>query len=337
MRCSAELVATKPISLRSGIRAPISMRPGYFFNGDPKSNNNHTHTLSLFLKLRLTMQTTLLLSLLLSFIGAHAHMEMEYPPPRRSKFNERVARGDIDYDMNSPLNKDGSNFPCKGYGPGAVTAEFDAGSTIQFKAAGSTFHKGGHCQFSLSYDGKDFVVLKTVMKSCFTVTGTTIDVPIPATAPPCEKCTFAWSWVNAVGNREFYMNCADVKIKNPNAGAVLTGPKMTVANLPNFPQIGEFPTEDNDDGASFYTSAQMISVSGEGTSTAASQPQPQQQAAPVRAFLPQTPATPEAVPLAMDAQTRQQESSDVTPAMRKAIKQEVLETMMEILTNLSKS
>jgi hypothetical protein len=49
---------------------------------------------------------------LLSFV--QAHVEMQSPIPFRSKF--LVPNGpNTDFSMTSPLNPDGSNFPCKGY------------------------------------------------------------------------------------------------------------------------------------------------------------------------------------------------------------------------------
>jgi hypothetical protein len=132
-----------------------------------------------------------------------AHMEMKYPAPRRSKF--LTGASPIDYDMVSPLNADGSNFPCKRYPKGPLRTTLTAGSTLRVEMSGSTFHQGGHCQFSISYNERDYVVLQTFMKNCFVGTGLFFDVPIPASTPACESCIFAWSWVNAVGNREFYM------------------------------------------------------------------------------------------------------------------------------------
>ena len=29
-------------------------------------------------------------------------------------------------------------------------------------------------------------------------------VKLPANLPSCDRCTFAWSWINALGNRELY-------------------------------------------------------------------------------------------------------------------------------------
>ncbi|KAG5459956.1 MAG: hypothetical protein BJ554DRAFT_8061 [Olpidium bornovanus] len=168
-------------------------------------------------------------------------MEMQSPAPRRSKYNPFTPPADVDWSMTSPLLADGSNFPCKGYPAGRNVAVIKAGSTFKVQMAGTVFHMGGHCQWSVSYDGgKTFLVLKTVLNNCFTGTGLSIDVPIPKGLPRCEHCVFAWSWINAVGNREFYMNCADVGVISASKGP-FTGPSMVVANLPGFPSIPEFP------------------------------------------------------------------------------------------------
>ena len=63
-------------------------------------------------------------------------------------------------------------------------------------------------------------------------------VQIPPSVPKCEKCTFAWTWINAIGNREFYMDCADISINpSPFSQSSMTGPKILVANLPGYPTI----------------------------------------------------------------------------------------------------
>ena len=98
-------------------------------------------------------------------------MEMKYPPPRLSKFNPSVPQLEIDYSMSSPLLADGSKLPCKKYPKGQVVATFQAGSSITVEMFGTAVHGGGHCQFSVSYDDKTFVVLRTVMKNCFVGTG----------------------------------------------------------------------------------------------------------------------------------------------------------------------
>lgn len=58
-------------------------------------------------------------------------------------------------------------------------------------------------------------------------------VTLPANLPSCERCTFAWTWINAVGNREFYMNCVDVKIIG-GPGSQIAGEHIYIANLPGY-------------------------------------------------------------------------------------------------------
>ena len=195
-------------------------------------------------------------------------MEMKFPPPRRSRFNPAVSEPQRDYNMIAPLTMDGSNYACKKYAKGSVVATFTAGSVIPVEISGSVFHMGGHCQFSISYDDSTFVVVKTVMKNCFTGTGTSFSVTIPPSTPACERCTFAWSWVNAIGNREFYMNCADIRIRNTATITTLVGKKMTVANLPGFPQIPEFPPSTYD-GSDIYSKAPTVTARGLGSGSSA--------------------------------------------------------------------
>jgi len=60
-----------------------------------------------------------------------AHVEMQSPIPFRSKF--LVPNGpNTDFSMTSPLNADGSNFPCKGYQNDdlAPTATLTAGGSF---------------------------------------------------------------------------------------------------------------------------------------------------------------------------------------------------------------
>lgn len=191
---------------------------------------------------------------------------MKTPPPRRSQFipASLVRGGPTDYNMKDPLNADGSNFPCKGYPPGPAVATYKAGDTIKVEIDGSAIHGGGHCQFSISYNDKDFVAIKTIIRTCF-LDGKTFNVQIPPETPSCDRCTFSWTWNNAVGNREQYMNCADIKITGGGRGS-LTGKRMAVANLPGYPQIAEWPPATND-GREVFEQAPTISISNQGTSS----------------------------------------------------------------------
>lgn len=142
---------------------------------------------------------------LLFAVPALTHMEMSWPLPLRSKFNPDNDSNDIDYSMTSPLNADGSNFPCKGYQNDAAietTAVYTAGSTYNMTLAGSATHGGGSCQISLSYDNAaTFRVIKSMIGGCPLVS--TYDFTIPSSAPGGEAL-LAWTWQNEEGNREFY-------------------------------------------------------------------------------------------------------------------------------------
>jgi hypothetical protein len=100
--------------------------------------------------------------------------------------------------------------------------------------AGLATHGGGSCQLSLSYDnGTTFYVIQSMEGGCPLVT--TYQFTIPSDAPN-GNALFAWTWFNLIGNREMYMNCADVVI---NGGSSTTDsftteyPPIFVANIDN--------------------------------------------------------------------------------------------------------
>lgn len=67
-------------------------------------------------------------------------------------------------------------------------------------------------QLSLSYDnGGSFRVIKSMIGGC--PLQTTYDFTIPSYMP-AGNALLAWTWQNKVGNREFYMNCAEVSIES---------------------------------------------------------------------------------------------------------------------------
>lgn len=194
------------------------------------------------MKLTLVMQTAL------------AHMAMMVPPPRRSPNHPGYRGGDIDYDITAPLG-DRAKFPCRGAPAGPLAKTYAAGSAIAVRMGGSAVHGGGHCQFALTYDMVNFVVLKTVMGNCLTAS---LDyaVPIPKDAP-AGNVTLAWTWFNRVGNREIYMNCADIAITGSPAG-VIQGRRMVVANWPGYPTFPEGFAADY--GADLYESQDWITI-----------------------------------------------------------------------------
>lgn len=154
-----------------------------------------------------------LCSLFLILPPSRCHMEMSWPYPLRSKFNPANSYNDIDYSMTSPLEADGSDFPCKGYQndrPVQTTVTYTTGSTYNMTLSGSAMHEGGSCQLSLSYDnGATFKVIKSIIGGCPLTP--VFDFTIPSYAP-AGTALLAWSWQNIEGNREFYMNCAEVSV-----------------------------------------------------------------------------------------------------------------------------
>jgi hypothetical protein len=187
-------------------------------------NNNSIKSLCLYLFLFISL--------------CMCHMELKFPAPRFSEYAGIWDYTQIDYNMNAPLNMHG-NVLCQGKPAMTPTATFTAGQTFTAQIVGSAPHGGGHCQFALSYDnGKTWVVIQDHFRTC-PLAGN-YPVTIPSTAPASDKVALAWTWINAVGNREYYMNCADIIIKNPTASTTLTGKQLLVVNQPNTPTVPEF-------------------------------------------------------------------------------------------------
>ncbi|KAI9500525.1 hypothetical protein BX070DRAFT_265500 [Coemansia spiralis] len=206
-------------------------------------------------------------SILILVVSVLAHMELIEPCPRySSKCATKPAPppGEtIDYNLNTPIGSNGNVLQpfCKHTTPWLqVTETWTAGqpATVQFAPGGAT-HSGGHCEFSLSYDGgKTYVVVHQELRYCFytaapnsggvdSVRSYTFN--LPSNLPGTDHAIFAWTWVNAVGNREFYNNCGDVAI-NGSAGS------YTV--IPEF--LGNYNT-----GVSYYTTnVTQITITGNG-------------------------------------------------------------------------
>jgi hypothetical protein len=185
---------------------------------------------------------TLIIICLLQLCLISSHMEMKYPAPRLSQYAGIWDYTQIDYDINAPLNMKGNKL-CQGKPSGQTTTTLTAGQTITSQIVGSAPHKGGHCQFALSYDnGVTWVVIADHLRTC-PINGN-YAVTIPSTAPPSTNAIFAWTWINAEGNREYYMNCADVVIIQPNSqyttAGFVTGKKLLIANQPGYPTVPEF-------------------------------------------------------------------------------------------------
>ncbi|KAJ1976508.1 hypothetical protein H4R35_002673 [Dimargaris xerosporica] len=209
------------------------------------------------------------------FGATQAHMAMEQPCPRYSanpKCPPPPRGATVDYSIKSPISgPNGIIQPlCKYSKPyDHPVATYEAGTSIPVKfMAGGASHGGGHCQFSVSYDGgKTYAALHTILHNCFS-DGLNFDIPIPANAPPSNRVVFAWTWVNAVGNREFYMNCADIAITGGDTNGSIDGPQMVVANYgPNTPYVPEFGYG-GQAKEELYFNAPRISISPSGVTTA---------------------------------------------------------------------
>lgn len=188
---------------------------------------------------------------------------MSYPPSRRNSNSEYYVKNNlVNYNLRSPLyvnaGPDYFTFPCKGFSKGPPTAEFS--SNIKVTLEGTVIHNGGHCQFGISFNDKDFLVLHTVMTNCL-LNSMIYEFPLPSNTPPGPATVF-WTWVNSIGNREYYMECADVTIKNTNNNnGVVYGKELVVANILNYPTIPEFPTPNSPSGIDLFERAKQISIS----------------------------------------------------------------------------
>ncbi|KAJ1996131.1 hypothetical protein GGI25_003640 [Coemansia spiralis] len=209
--------------------------------------------------------------------SASAHMDIIQPCPRFGpncikKPATLPAGASWDYNMKNPIPSDG--ILCKSNTPWPSPVEtWTAGQpiTVSFEQGGAA-HGGGHCQFSISYDnGQTFAVIHEVLQYCFfngPSNGNSAEVlsytfNLPSNLPSSDKAVFAWSWVNAIGNREFYMNCADVAIQGGSSSSY-SGKQITIANHDRYPTIPEF-NGDYTTGLEYYKNATMITVSPSGT------------------------------------------------------------------------
>lgn len=217
-----------------------------------------------------------MVKLYLSFITllavSQAHMAMINPCPRYNPHcttkPKQLPQGENwDYTETAPIGTHGKiDQPmCKYTKPWPEpVAHWTAGQTVDVEFKGSATHNGGPCQFSISYDGgKTFVVLKEITGSCW---GTDLSqrkfsIQLPKNLPSSKNAIFAWSWNNKTGNREFYMNCADITISG-GTSKTFKGKQMTIANYG--PDSLEF-AEGNTDGKALYSKAKDITVSGDGS------------------------------------------------------------------------
>lgn len=216
-------------------------------------------------------QATILMALAAS---ASAHMIMKNPVPYgKSSLNS------------SPLAP--ADFPCKqrsGVYDVTEMNQWNAGETQTISFIGSAVHGGGSCQFSITTDQEPTIksqwkVIESVVGGCpSNVSGNlpanpdgtqaaTFPVKMPSDIPD-GRYTFAWTWLNKVGNREFYMNCAPIQVGSGSSTAstksasqaLASLPDMFVANLP----ADECSTKENEDFN--YPNPGKVLVEGNGAS-----------------------------------------------------------------------
>jgi hypothetical protein len=242
----------------------------------------------------------------------NAHIFMNDPPSRRNKYSqEYVSQGNVDYNIMAPLYFDGSTypFPCKGFPKGPSTKTIN-GNKVSVTLEGSAVHGGGHCQFGVTYDDNTFVVLRTVTDNCLTG-GMTYDFDLPENIPSGDITVF-WTWVNRIGNREYYMECADVTINNSNGGTSpveINGKELLVLNILGNPVVPEGLPAGND-GTDLLNARKDISImSGSGTQSPQSQSQSQSQQAPSQ---PSPPSQSQQAPSQPSPPPSQQGSSAAT-------------------------
>ncbi|OJJ48958.1 hypothetical protein ASPZODRAFT_60375 [Penicilliopsis zonata CBS 506.65] len=176
---------------------------------------------------------------MLAISAVDAHMIMSRPYPYgQSTLN------------NSPLDADGSDFPCKLRGSTTYEApsesnDFEIGVSQLLSFIGSATHGGGSCQISLTTDmepskSSSWSVIKSFEGGCpANVDGNlsggaetpdpyTFNFTIPAGISP-GNYTLAWTWFNRIGNREMYMNCAPITVYSGSSSSASPS-KRAVSN-----------------------------------------------------------------------------------------------------------
>jgi hypothetical protein len=177
----------------------------------------------------------------IAFFGSFASAHIKMATPKRFP----------DDDLNAPVDTTGANFPCKNpkYDRTGVT-NMVKGTDQKLSFIGSAVHGGGSCQISLTTDleptkQSSWKVIHSIAGGCpFDGAGNLPADPngngaaqfnfqIPAEVP-AGKYVLAWTWMNRIGNREFYMNCAPVDVEGDGGDAASFNslPQMFVDHLP---------------------------------------------------------------------------------------------------------
>ncbi|KAG0276087.1 hypothetical protein BGZ95_008020 [Linnemannia exigua] len=226
-----------------------------------------------------TLFITLAILLLFTKPNVHAHTGLStpcgryqgaagcpFPPPGQV----------VDVNINAPI---GTNLAqvqqlCKTSVPYPFASRtvYKAGDIIQTAYSIGSWHGGGHCQWALSYDReKTWVVIKTEIRTCLRVTeetknGYRVPVMLPKDAPS-GNVTFMWLWINAIGQRELYSNCADIRIEGRDGGSV-KGVEPLIANYgPSNPVFPEFPTDEYPDLHELFATRRAVTINVKGSNS----------------------------------------------------------------------
>ncbi|KAK3061595.1 hypothetical protein LTS18_005853 [Coniosporium uncinatum] len=216
------------------------------------------------------MHLKLLRRLLTLFTAVECHLFMGNPPSFR--WGETKDIVELVVPLNGvPQGYSQQPFPCKGHHvqPNGTLAEpsvtWSAGQTVTFQLYDSTnttgatmnqiegaAHSGGSCQISFSYDkGRSWVVVQNYEGDCprvrsdlkgqvmnFYDVNQDYTFTVPADFPSGDRVIVAWTWINATGNREYYMSCSCVRTEGvgPSTDITPAGPPLLVANLQADPE-----------------------------------------------------------------------------------------------------
>ena len=211
-----------------------------------------------------------------------AHMILGNPPPYGSPDN-------------SPLEADGSNFPCKATSnAGATVTQMTIGAPQPLWFIGSAVHGGGSCQISLTTDmpatkSSKWMVIHSIEGGCPAKGtpgndaagqsgGSNYTYTVPEGITP-GSYTLAWTWFNKIGNREMYMNCASIKVNGGskkralNLNETLGIPNLSTRSATSFPgmfkaniPISDCTTVDSQD-VQFPDPGSSVEKDGSGTLT----------------------------------------------------------------------
>ncbi|KAF2747321.1 lytic polysaccharide monooxygenase [Sporormia fimetaria CBS 119925] len=155
--------------------------------------------------------------------GVFGHMIMQQPVPYGSP-------------NNSPLDRSGSDYPCKNV-PYTINTmnNWPVGSeqTIDF-GGGTAVHGGGSGQVAVTLDKNPTAASK--FKVIHSIEGGWPLGPVKITLPkelPNGQYTALVSWFNRIGNREMYANCAPITVTggSDDPSSLDSLPDLALANV----------------------------------------------------------------------------------------------------------